>query len=428
VGTLNILSAVEAVRQLAAKKISAEALLVDCLERIASREPVIGAWAHLDREGALSRARQLDRGPWQGMLHGLPIGVKDLIDTVDMPTAYGSAVYAGHRPAWDAPCVVLARAAGAIVLGKTVTTEFATFQPGKTANPHNPRHTPGGSSSGSAAAVADYMVPLAFGTQTAGSVIRPAAFCGAVGFKPTFGTISRVGVKPLSDHLDTVGVLARSVPDAALLVAAVTGRRELLIEHPLAAPPRIGLCRTHEWKEAQPAAMHALEQAGWRLAKAGARVRDVDLPPNFAGLVRAQTEIQLYEQAQSLAFEWLNHRQRLSPRLVETIEAGLAVAPGQYEAALVLARNARRVLSELFTGFDALLAPSATGEAPAGLGATGDPVFSRVWTLLRLPCVNIPCGTGPRGLPLGVQLVGPGGADRETLAAADWAERQLRMT
>jgi Asp-tRNA(Asn)/Glu-tRNA(Gln) amidotransferase A subunit family amidase len=174
--------------------------------------------------------------------------------------------------------------------------------------------------------------------------------------------------------------------------------------------------------------MHALEQAGWRLAKAGARVRDVDLPPNFAGLVRAQTEIQLYEQAQSLAFEWLNHRQRLSPRLVETIEAGLAVAPGQYEAALVLARNARRVLSELFTGFDALLAPSATGEAPAGLGATGDPVFSRVWTLLRLPCVNIPCGTGPRGLPLGVQLVGPGGAARETLAAADWAERQLRMT
>ena len=425
-GNLNVLTAVEAVRQLEAKKISAEALLLDCLERIASREPVIGAWAHLDREGALSRARQLDRGPWQGLLHGLPLGVKDLIDTVDMPTAYGSAIFAGHRPAWDASCVVLARAAGAVVLGKTVTTEFATFEPGRTANPHNPRHTPGGSSSGSAAAVADCMVPFAFGTQTAGSVIRPAAFCGAVGFKPTFGTISRVGVKPLSDHLDTVGALARCVPDAALLVAAVTGRRDLMIERPLVSAPRIGLCRTHDWKEAQPEAVHALEQAAWKLAKAGARVKDADLPPNFAGLVRAQTDIQLYEQSQSLAFEWLNHRDRLSARLIETVEAGLAVAPGQYEAALALARNGRRTLGELFTEFDVLLAPSAKGEAPAGLGATGDPLFSRMWTLLRVPCVSVPCGAGPRGLPLGVQVVGSPGADRETLHAADWVERQLR--
>ncbi len=234
-GALNTLSAVEAARQIAAGKITSEALVRDCLERIAARENDVKAWAHLDADAALAQARAADASPGRGLLHGVPVGVKDLIDTADMPTSYGSPMYAGHRPAWDAPCVALTRAAGGIVFGKTVTTEFANMHPGKTRNPHNVGHTPGGSSSGSAAAVADYMVPLAFGTQTAGSVIRPASFCGVVGYKPSFGLISRVGVKALSDTLDTVGTIARTVPDAAYFAAAVSGRHELIVDKPWSA-------------------------------------------------------------------------------------------------------------------------------------------------------------------------------------------------
>src|SRR6266496_1595012 len=203
----------------------------------------------------MQRARALDSQASTGLLHGLPIAVKDLCDTFDMPTCYGSPIYASHRPAADAACVALARAAGAVVVGKTVTTEFATFHPGPTCNPRNPAHTPGGSSSGSAAAVADWMVPLAFGTQTAGSIIRPAAYCGVVGYKPTYGTINRLGTKMISDTLDTIGVLARTVTDAAFLVAALSGRHELMIDQPPADVPRIGLCRTYEWNRAEAPTM-----------------------------------------------------------------------------------------------------------------------------------------------------------------------------
>src|SRR5512142_64365 len=221
---LNRLSATEAAVKLARREITAQALLADCIARIREREPAVHAFTHVDFDGAMARARALDAQPSDGLLHGLPIGVKDVFDTVDMPTEYGSAVYPGHRPASDAASVALARAAGAIVLGKTVTTEFATFHPGATRNPHDPSRTPGGSSSGSAAAVADAMVPLAFGTQTAGSIVRPAAYCGVVGYKPTFGTVCRVGVKVMSESLDTIGVLARSVADCALAVGAMSGR------------------------------------------------------------------------------------------------------------------------------------------------------------------------------------------------------------
>ena len=263
---LNTLSATEAAAQIAAGKITAQALLRDCLERIDAREDTVQAWEFIDREAALAQACAADAAPGRGLLHGLPVGVKDLIDTCDMPTSYGSPIYAGHRPAWDAACVALTRAAGGIILGKTVTTEFAVMKPNKTRNPHNPGHTPGGSSSGSAAAVADCMVPLAFGTQTAGSIVRPASFCGVVGYKPTFGLISRVGVKALSDTLDTVGTLARTVPDAALFAAALTGRRELLVEKLPALPLRVGICRTYEWKQAQPETVAAFETAAQRMA------------------------------------------------------------------------------------------------------------------------------------------------------------------
>ncbi len=422
---LNQLSATEAARKLATREITAVALLTDCLKRIVEREPAVRAWTCVDADGAMQRARALDSQASAGLLHGLPIAVKDLFDTFDMPTCYGSPIYANHCPAADAASVALARAAGAIVVGKTVTTEFATFHPGPTCNPRNLKHTPGGSSSGSAAAVADGMVPLAFGTQTAGSIIRPAAFCGVVGYKPTYGTINRVGVKLISDTLDTVGALARTVPDVALFVAALSDRRELLIERPQAGPPRVGLCRTHEWDRAGPETIAVFEDAARRLKDAGASVRDVMLPPQFAGLVDAQLTVMVREVAQSLAHEWHSHRDGLSGKMVAMIEAGLAVSAERYDAARTLARQCRAELASVFADIDVVLAPSAAGEAPRGIRATGDPLFNRMWTLLRTPCIHLPLGVGPRGLPVGVTIAGPIGADRSTLLAADWIHARL---
>jgi Asp-tRNA(Asn)/Glu-tRNA(Gln) amidotransferase A subunit family amidase len=422
---LHLLSATEARKQLAAGTITSEQLTRDCLSHIAAREAAVGAWAHLDADAAIQHARQLDKSTSHGLLHGIPIAVKDLIDTCDMPTAYGSAIYAKHRPAWDAPCVALARAAGAVVLGKTVTTELAYFTPGKTANPRNLAHTPGGSSSGSAAAVADCMVPLAFGSQTAGSVIRPAAFCGVVGYKPSFGLISRVGAKPLSETLDTIGTLARNVPDAALLAAVASGRSDLLIDQPLTSAPRVGICRTFEWSHAQPATQAAMDLAISKLGTAGVMLADIELPPNFAGLVQAQLDIMTYEMARSLAYEWHAQRARLSARLQALIAAGLALPRKRYDAAITLAHNCRRERSALFANVDVLLAPSTAGEAPRGLDATGDPLFNRMWTLLHTPCVHLPFAQGPNGLPVGLQVVGAIGADQHTLLCAEYLLRKL---
>ncbi len=419
----NELGALDAARRICRRELSAEALVRACLARIEEREAVVGAWTHLDADAALAQARALDAGPVRGPLHGLPLGVKDLIDTADMPTAYGSPIYAGHRPAWDAACVASARAAGAVVLGKTVTTEFATYHPGKTANPHNPAHTPGGSSSGSAAAVADFMVPLACGTQTAGSVIRPAAFCGVVGFKPSFGLISRAGVKSLAESLDTIGVFARDVADAALFAGVLAGRDLLPPATP--RPPRVGLCRTDEWEQAAPEAKGAFETAATRLAAAGAKVSDIDLPAEFSGLVAAQTEIMAYEAAQALAYETHAHNEQLSTRLRALIAQGVALAPARHDENRLLARRCRQLLADAFRDVDILMAPSAPGEAPAGLAATGNPVFNRIWTLLGTPCVHLPFAQGLCGLPVGVQAVGPRGGDRATLAAAAWAHAAL---
>ena len=417
---LNRLSATDAAHKLGTRAITAAALLNDCIERIRERESVVHAWTHLALDEAMQRARELDAGPISGLLHGLPIAVKDLFDTFDMPTGYGSPIYAGHRPASDAASVALARAAGAIVVGKTVTTEFATFHPGPTCNPHDARHTPGGSSSGSAAAVADWMVPLAFGTQTAGSIVRPAAYCGAVGYKPTFGTICRVGVKLISDTLDTVGGFARSVPDVALFAAALSGRDELAISRATSDAPRIGVCRTFEWDRARPETTTLFDDVGKRLRASGANVRDVTLPADFAGLAAAQVTIMVRDVAQSLSYERLVRRDALSAEMITMIDAGLAVSPAQYDSARSLATRCRAMLPQVFEGLDVLIAPSAPGEAPAGVGATGDPLFNRMWTLLHVPCVHVPIARSPGGLPLGVTVVGPIGRDRETLLGADW--------
>ena len=416
------LSACEAAKQLAQRSLRAEDLVRDCLARIDAREAQVQAWSHLARDAALARARALDLGAHQGLLHGLPIGVKDLMATADMPTTYGSPIYAGHQPANDASCVALARAAGAVVLGKTVTTEFATFQPNQTRNPHNTAHTPGGSSSGSAAAVADGMVPLALGTQTAGSLIRPAAYCGVVAFKPSFGGINRAGAKPLSDTLDTVGTLARDVPDAALFAAALSGRHDWLVrpvgEH-LTRPLRVGLCQTYEWPQALPETHAAMQQAAARVQASGAMtLHDVRLPVDYEQLAQAQIYIQLAEQAQCLAHERLQHFDRLSPRLQGIMQAGVAVTVAQYDQAQALVARCRSQLADVFKDVDVLLAPSAAGSAPLGLDNTGDPLFCRIWTVLHTPTVNIPAGHAPNGMPVGLQVVGPVGGDAFTLAAA----------
>jgi Asp-tRNA(Asn)/Glu-tRNA(Gln) amidotransferase A subunit family amidase len=421
---LNQLSASAAARCLATREITAEQMARACLARIEAREAAVGAWIHLDPDAVLAQARQLDAGPVRGLLHGLPLGVKDLIDTADMPTAYGSPVYAGHRPRTDAACVALARAAGALVLGKTVTTEFAWFHPGKTANPHNPAHTPGGSSSGSAAAVADCMVPFAFGTQTAGSIIRPASYCGIVGYKPTHGMLPRAGIKPLSDSLDTLGALTRTVADAALLVSALCGRD--LLPRPLEQAPRIGLCRTHEWSAALPETVAALENAGVALGRAGAKVSEVVLPQVFAGLRQAQIDIMNYEICAALACERLQHQARLSDKLKQLLETAGQCDAARYDAALALLASCRSRLDQEFSGLDVLLAPSAPGEAPAGLAATGDPVFCRIWTLLHVPAINLPCALGPLGLPVGLQIIGRVGDDARALAVADWVHQRVR--
>lgn len=422
------LSAREAARQIAEGKLTAEALASAYLDHIASRESVVGAWQYLDREQALAEARQRDAEPPRGPLHGVPIAVKDLIDTADMPTTYGSPIYRAHRPAADAPCVALARAAGAVVLGKTVTTEFAAFTPGKTANPRNPAHTPGGSSSGSAAAVADGMAPLAFGSQTAGSVIRPASFCGCVGYKPSFGLINRAGVKPLADSLDTIGVFARTVDDAAFFAGVLAERPALRHLAPPARAPRFGFYRTPMWPEAEPATAAALDLARTALERAGAQVDELSIAPAHQGLSAAQDKIMGYEMARSLADERLRHSAELSPRLAQLLDAGMAVGAEEYDAACTEAQTARAGLAEFFGGCDAIVVPAAPGEAPEGLAYTGNPVFNRMWTLLGVPCVTIPARMGDRGLPVGVQLVGMLQQDTRLLAAAAFLEAAFSET
>lgn len=421
---LNELDASAAARQLQRREISAEQLVRACLDRIEAREPAVQAWTHVAADAALARARELDSGPIRGLLHGLPIGVKDLFDTADMPTSYGSPIYAQHQPAADAAAVALCREAGAIVLGKTVTTEFATFHPGKTHNPHRSGHTPGGSSSGSAAAVADYMVPLAFGTQTAASVIRPAAFCGVVGYKPSYGSIVRAGIKSLSESLDTVGVFGRSVADVALFVAALTGDQRLLDLDGVSGA-RIGICRTHEWPHADADTQAVLQQGSATLARAGALLVDVALPDLLSSMVQVQIDIMAYEAARSLADERIRHASSLSSELSTMLAAGMAISAARHQENLAAAVHGRQLIDAGFKGCDVLLAPSTIGVAPAGLNVTGNPVFSRMWTLLGLPCVHLPFATGAHSLPLGLQIIGRFGADRKMLQIAHWVHRQL---
>jgi amidase len=419
------LGAAEAARRIAAGTLKAETLVTACLERIHERDGAVRAWVQCDADAALAAARRIDRENLRGPLAGIPVGFKDVIDTAGMPTGCNSAIYRDHVPVADAACTALTRAAGGIVLGKTVTTEFASRTPGPTCNPLNLAHTPGGSSSGSAAAVADFMVPLAFGTQTGGSTIRPAAYCGIVGYKPSYGTINRAGLKQLAESLDTIGVMARSVEDCALLTHAVSARCMPDFAIPLPHPPRIGLLRTSRWQDASAAAQQALETAAQRLAARGALVSEAELPPEFDSLHEDQVMIMNFEAARALAHERLTAPQLLSEHLRNKLAEYADKPRALYDAARQRAAAARLRYADAFGNIDVFLTPSAPGEAPAGIGGTGSSLFNRSWTLLGAPCVTVPAGQGPQGLPLAVQIVGAYDDDERVLRCADWVQRML---
>jgi Asp-tRNA(Asn)/Glu-tRNA(Gln) amidotransferase A subunit family amidase len=410
------LTATQAVRLIHDGKLNPLDLTEAYLARIAEREPVIRAFSFFDPEYARKQAANTR----PGSLQGLPIGVKDVLDTADMPSQYGSPIWKGWRPKADSAPVAWARAAGAVFYGKTVTTEFATRKPGPTGNPHNLQHTPGGSSSGSAAGVADGFFPLAYGTQTAGSVLRPAAYCGVVGYKPTFGLINRFGMKLMSESLDTVGVMARSVADCALFAGAVAGCD---LGDPDARPgraPRIGICRSPAWDKALPETQALLARVASALGRAGASVADRELSPGVAAIEAAHPIVMNNESGRALGWELANAREQVSEGLRERLDFGLSQSEGAVAEAHAVFDSAQRAFPACMEGLDALVTPSAPGQAPAGLEWTGDPAFNLIWTSLHVPCVTVPAGAGPDGLPLGIQIVTRIGEDRQALAWAQW--------
>lgn len=411
------LTAVAIRRAISSGVMRAEAVIEHFLQRIAETDHAVHAWRAFDPEMARANAAAQRQACPDGLLAGVPVAVKDIISTREYPTRYGSEIYREGVRGGDADCVARVRGAGAVVFGKTVTTEFAYFAPGPTANPHDPRRTPGGSSSGSAAAVAAGMVPLAFGSQTAGSLIRPASYCGVFALKPGFGIHPLAGIKAMAPSLDTLGWLANDADDLELMRAALLGIPYHALDGVEPQALRLGLCRTHEWPQMEPAGAAAFEAAAGRIARCAA-VSERALPDALAGLMAAQKTVQAYEAAREFADDWSAHAGLMSPSLRALIESGQACAEADYRAALALARRGGAAFQDMTRDVDALLVPAAPGEAPEGLAATGDPVFSRVWTLLGLPCVNVPGARGPNGMPIGMQLVGRVGSERRLLALA----------
>jgi Asp-tRNA(Asn)/Glu-tRNA(Gln) amidotransferase A subunit family amidase len=416
------LSAVEAAHKIKSGDLTSEQLIKSCLERATERIQDVGAWAHIDPVLAVLSARDSDQAGNQGLLGGVPVGVKDIINTKAMPTSYGSSIYGLNQPKDDADCVKNVKRQGGIVLGKTVTTEFAWRNPGKTKNPHNPAHTPGGSSSGSAAGVADYQMPLAFGTQTAGSVIRPAAYCGVVGFKPTIGTHDRNGVKELSNYLDTLGTFGRSVEDVSFFDYALRGKPAPSLSIFAGRPPKFGLMVPFRG-DASNDALSVLETAGGRAEESGAKLIDIPSSTNFEKLADIQTVIMLGDAGKSLAWEYEYHPERLIQFYKDSIATGQSISKTSLSNMKRSADEARLKYMNLFDEIDVILTLSSADEAPEGTSFTGDPLFNRVWTLLGWPCVTIPFGFGAKGLPIGVQVIGPTGMDSKTLAAAAWLEK-----
>lgn len=427
------LSAADAAEAIRERRLTSEALVRACLDRIAEREPDVQAWAHLDADYALTQARardgELKLGRGAGPLHGVPIGIKDIFDTADFPTENGSPIFTGRRPEKDAACVARLREAGAVILGKTVTTELALLNPARTRNPHRGAHTPGGSSAGSAAAVAAGMVPATVGSQTAGSVIRPASFCGVYGFKPTLGLIPRSGVLMQSHTLDTVGVLGRSVDDLALLADCMVafdpddsvsygGSRPNLLDTARQAPPAAPLfafVRTPAWADADPVLHEAFAEL---IEVLGDRVVEVQVP-SLADVIIWQRLIQLAENAHYYGPLLRDTPELLSQGLKDRLEAGLKVDVQDYIRALAACEAAYRVVAGVLDDYGTILTPAATGPAPEGFGSTGNPVFNGLWTYLGMPAVTLPL-LAAEGLPIGVQLVGARREDGRLLRSARW--------
>jgi len=416
----NKLSALDLARRIEAGELTPAGVLERCAEAIAAREADVGAFATLDLGGARKAARTVDRS---APLRGLPVGLKDIFDTADLPTEYGARIYQSHTPASDAALVSMIRRTGGIILGKTVTTEFAHVDPGKTRNPHNLRHTPGGSSSGSAAAVAAGFLPIATGSQTGGSVIRPAGFCGVAGFKPSYRLLPTVGMKCVSWHLDTAGLFAASVPDVAFAASAISGR-DLRVDGAAPSSLRIALLRDPPWPRESADMAAAAETARRAAERAGATTTDLRLPPILGDAFKAHSVIQAYEASQSLAYEYDHHRERLGPSLRELLGRA-PISAQDYDEARRVSSRARQALGQIMSDIDVLLSPSAPGAAPEGLGSTGTSTFNRLWTLMGTPCVNVPGLTDSSGLPLGVQVIGRFGSDRATLQAAAFVESSL---
>ncbi len=417
-----MLSALDLARRVEAGALKPRDLVELCAKAIAAREKDVGAFVALDLDAA--RAAAATPGLSALPLAGLPVAFKDIFDTADLPTQYGSPIYDGYRPRADATAVVMTRQAGGVIIGKTVTTQFASLVPSPTKNPHNLAHTPGGSSAGSAAAVGAGFVPIAFGTQTAGSVIRPAAFCGVAALKPSYRLIPSVGVKTVSWHLDTMGLFGAGVADVAFAAAAVL-MRDLRVDRATPAGPRIALARTHLWPQASTAMANAVETAARLAATAGARVSELTLPPIMEQAYAAQHTIQDYETLRALAFEYDRHRDQIDPLLRDQLAAAEKISADDYDAARRTASRARQMLADAMADFDVVLTPSAPGAAPHGLGATGNPMFNRLWTLMGAPCVNVP-GLSENGLPLGVQIVGRFGRDKAALEAAFFLEQAIK--
>lgn len=419
---LDSLTASEAARRIAAGEITSEALVSDCLSRIDEHDGTLGAWTYLDKPYALAQARACDAADAPiGPLHGVPVGVKDVLDTRDMPTEYGSEIYKGHRPETDSICVAALRAAGAVILGKTTTTQFASPLPVGVRNPHDTDRTPGVSSSGSAAAVADFMVPLANGTQTGGSVILPAAFCGVVGYKASLDGLDRTGIQALKKSLDTLGYFARSVDDIGLVYSAVTGK---------AVPaesgrPKIGVCRTPMWAEAEDYTQAALETSAAALSAAGYEVTDIDLPPELISIEQPFRVISNYEGKAALADDFRDHMDKMNPWMRETGESTWTDA--EYADAIATSDAARAALARVYDDFPVLLTPSTAGEAPADLVSPTMSSFNRMWTLMHGPTITLPVARGANNMPIGVQLAARVGDDAALIARTAAIHRTLSV-
>lgn len=423
---LHELTATDIVAAIHAGKTTAVAVAEDCLAHIERREADVQAWHFLDPEQVLQQAHALDKAGARGVLQGVPVGLKDIIDTADMPTELGTAIHQGRRPTIDAACTALTRRAGGLIMGKTVTTEFANRFPGKSRNPHDATRTPGGSSSGSGAAVGAMMVPLALGTQTTASTIRPASFCGCVGYVPSRGDIRTFGVMEAAASFDTVGLIARSVDDINLYRNVLVGTPPEALPDVALGDARVGFARTGFWNECEPDTQAFLESFAGRLADQGANIKDVDLPDAFARIQEAHQWVSSFEFVRNRTFEIDHHWDAISPTLRGgRIKDGTTCSFALYGESRDILRRCSLMLDDLFGDYDILLTPAVAGEAPVGLNSTGNASFSTIWTALNAPAITLPLHRGPNGMPVGAQFISRRYADRVLLGYARAVARSV---